>query len=317
MNSVAMMANIICIIVVVFVAVAFLTLAVFYFKAQKKLVNNGLEDEALLKQVRAELQKCKHKFNSLDTANEYFAKCKRMCRAAHGVMWGIFAAVYIAVFAFIIFSTSFNDGGQIWMGNTAMMIIETDSMASANTKNDYLFDNSGTAYEKDRIFQFTFITISNDEKYIDELDVGDIAAFLMTAKSLDGKEQKMTVVHRLVGIDIGEDGEVLYTFRGDANPSSMAGEYQIGRDRIVGVFETENFKGEKNLPLGYFVTYLRSSTGIAMCAIAFIMMVIYLGLSDKMDKVYDEKINELKLKELEEMFDEQKNNENNITEGVE
>lgn len=299
MHSIAIMANIIGVIVVVFVAVAFITLAILYFGAQKRLIDNGLEDESIRREVKAQLSACRRHFSNVETAERYFTKQKKRGDRIRGVVWGIFTVGVAAVFGFVAFSNFIVGERHIWLGDIAMLTIETDSMATADRSNTYLFDANGVADESDRILPYTFITISKSAAHIRALQPGDVAAFTMT----EGKEGKtITVVHRLIEIGQDAEGGLRYTFRGDANSASMAGEYQITEDKIVGVLRSSAYQGVENLMLGYFITYLRSAIGIAMTTIALVMIFIYLFLSDRMDGVYEEKYTALRRQECEIML---------------
>lgn len=209
------------------------------------------------------------------------------------VAWFFYLCFFLLVLLFLLFSRVVGGERHAWLGDTAMLTVATDSMASAHVKNDYLFDENGVASGEDRIPQYTFLTVSRRKEDIDAMRVGDIAAFTMLSET--GEE--ITVIHRLIRLSAGEDGAPRYTFRGDANPSSMKGEFEIGREAIVGVFTSATYQGAESLFLGCLVTYLRSATGIAMTAIAILMMIIYLSLSDRMDKAYLKRY-----KTLEELF---------------
>lgn len=302
MNSITMMANIVCFIVVFFVAFSFITLAILYFKAQKTLLNNGMEDKAIREQVNSELLKYRKNYNSVSEAERYFERKKKTEKNVRRAVGAVFFVVYLFVFGIIIFSNLMSDSRHIFIGDIAMLTVKTSSMATADKSNTYLFDFYGNADPNDRIEQYSFITLSRNQKHISSLAVGDIAAFTMTDTE-SGKE--MTVIHRIVDIST-DGGNVLYTFRGDANQRSMNEETDIGTDKIVGVFRSDNYNGFKNVFLGHFICYLQSSTGIAMVVIALLLMLIFMRLSDNSDKLYSERYLEIKSEELQKMFSEDK-----------
>lgn len=297
-NRLTMMANIVGLIVVIFVAIAFITLAIFYFAAQKKLVLCGLEDDAIRKDVNAKLSKTRKHYRSVSEAEAYFAKQKRRTARLRKLMWVLSIGIYVAVIGLIVFSNMTADSRHIWFGNTAMLTIETESMETANESNRYLFGADGSANENDRILQYTFLTVSRDPAHIASIREGDIVAFSMHAE--DGAE--MTVVHRLIATEQGDNGETLYTFRGDANALSFSEETRISEDRIVGVFTCSEYQGYQNLLLGHFVSYLRSSTGMTMAIVALLLILVYMVLADRFDRVYERKYAELKRYQLEEML---------------
>ncbi len=294
-----MMANIVGLIVVIFVAIAFITLTIFYFASQKKLILCGLEDDAIRKDVNAKLSKTRKHYRSVSEAEAYFAKQKRRTVRLRKLMWVLSIGVYVAVIGFIVFSNMTADSRHIWFGNTAMLTIETESMETANESNRYLFGADGSANENDRILQYTFLTVSRDPAHIASIREGDIVAFSMHAA--DGASE-MTVVHRLIAIEQGDNGEPLYTFRGDANALSFPEEIRVSGDRIVGVFTCSEYRGYQNLLLGHFVSYLRSPTGMTMATIALLLILIYMLLADRFDRVYEKKYAELKRHQLERML---------------
>lgn len=298
MNQITMMANIVGCIVVIFVAVAFITLAIFYFAAQKKLIRGGWANLDIQKDVDLQLSKIRGRYSSVEEAERYFAYQKKRSATVRRTVWTIFIVLYLAVIGLIVFSNTVAGDRHVWLGDTAMLTIQTGSMASANLDNAYLFDENGIADESDRILQYSFITISKAPALIEAIQPGDIVAFTMRPEAGDGASA-ITIVHRLICIEQDENGKPLYTFRGDANPSSLAGESRIPAEQIVGVFETAGYQGAKNVPLGYFVTYLRSSTGIAMTAVALLLMLIYQMLSDRLDRVYERQYITLRRQALE------------------
>lgn len=297
-NSMTMMANVVGFIVVIFVAAAFITLAIFYWNAQKKLIQNGLEDGAIRAEVEKELSTLRKHCHTRTEAEHYLVKKKKQGVILRVVMWSGVGLLLVAVLLLLIFSRTTSGGGHVWLGKKTYLTIQTESMSTANKVNTYLFDEAGIAYGRDRIPRHALISLSRDQKLIDGLQPGDVAAFVMTDE--DGRE--ITVVHRLVGVEQDEEGRLRYTFRGDANPASMAGEYQITKDRIIGVYATPDWQGTQNLPMGYFVTYLRSATGIAMTTVAMLLMLVFLLLSDRMDAVYREKYAAMKREMLQGMF---------------
>lgn len=291
MNSVTMMANVVGVIVVIFVATAFITLAIFYLKAQKKLISNGLEDEDIRRDVQAQLDKTRQNYATLGQAKAYFAREEKRQTHLHRLSWAVCVALCALVVGILSFSNVLGGNCHVWLGNKAMLTIQTSSMASVNQSNTYLTEND------QRIEQYSFITISRDPSHIDGIRVGDIVAFTMES---EGKT--LTVVHRLIEIGENSSGDPVYTFRGDANPSSMAGEFQIGKERIVGVFQTKDYQGVKNVALGCFICYLQSSMGITMVAMAFVLMLIYQFLSEGANKVYALRFEQLKWETLAKML---------------
>lgn len=288
MNSVTIMANVVGIIVVIFVATAFITLAMFYFKAQKKLMDNGLEDEAIRSDVRAALEKSEDQYRTFSQAQDYFARKKKEEKILQRALCGLCIGFCVVVGVFLIFSGAVGGNRHIWLGDKALLTIQSESMASVHQNNSYLGDSD------QRIEKYSLIAISRKQEYIDNIQVGDIVAF-----SMESEGKQITVIHRLIEIGENQSGEPVYTFRGDANPSSMAGEFQIGKERIIGVFATADFRGVKNVPLGYFISYLHSVVGIITSLIAIILLAVYTLLYNGVDKLYLERFDRFQWEILE------------------
>lgn len=278
------------IVVILLFAIAFITLAIFFFNAKKKTILHHIEDEEIQLEIEEDLKKIAKKNQSNENIIAHYSKKQKKSKVLSKILTGILTTLYIAVVALIGFSVSVKKNNQqMWFGNTAMLVIETDSMSQVYKGNTYL-QEYGKMGDENRIAQYSFITITKERKYIDNIQPFDVVAFQML--SSDNKTY-LTIVHRLIEITYDENGEPLYTFRGDANSRSMAGEFQIRKDKIVGVFETEGFKGTKNLALGYTICYLQSNIGMIILVIAFMLMLIYSILVEKLFSVYDQRYNEL------------------------
>lgn len=296
MSNLSILANVIGFIVVIFVAIAFITLTIFYFKAQKKIVTQGLEDGQITVTVKKDIEQAKLKRHTSGGIKKYLEQREKEDKAIGRMFGAVAVFLGIVVGLFVVFSNwTVTNSNHIWMGDIAMLTIETESMATAYPGNSYLKNEDGEFDEKDRLAQYSFITISRRQAYIDNIQVGDVVAFGM--QSADGGEM-ITIVHRLIGIDYDEKGEPLYTFRGDANSSSMIGEIKIGKDRIVGVFRSADYQGAENLILGCFISYLQSPIGISMVVVAFTVLAVYVVLADKLDNIYQTRYDLLLKKNL-------------------
>ena len=94
----------------------------------------------------------------------------------------------------------------------------------------------------------------------DELEVGDVIAFM---------QNKVTVTHRIVGIETGSDGKLLFTTKGDAN--NTEDQLKVHEDSIVGIYRSR-------IPgVGSFALFLQSPLG----------MVLFIGLPLIAFIVYD------------------------------
>ena len=173
----------------------------------------------------------------------------------------------------------------LWMGGDKKVVYEITRPSTGYEVS--LLDENGNLNEDDRIKQYTLITISKDQNYVNNIKPFDVVAFKMKSTN----DNYLTVIHRLINVDYDEHNEPLYTFRGDANPSSMAGEIKVKKNMIVGVFQTNGYQGKKNVPLGYIVGYLRSSIGMIVVITAFFLLIIYTALFDRILEVYNARYN--------------------------
>ena len=279
----------IAILVIVLFGAAFIILAAFFFNAKKKNIENGLDDKEITSDVERYITKRlkRNKACDLRSIDKDLKSTKKQNRTINRTTNIILAALFAMFTVLIVFAlTSKAQGDQLWFGNTAMLVIQTDSMETAYKNNEYLKDENGNFNEKDRIKQYSFITISKEQKYIDNIAPYDVVAFKFLQ---DQGDSYVTVVHRLIKIEYDENGEALYTFRGDANTQSYASETRIKKDLIIGVYQTEGYKGAKNVAFGFFVTYLQSNIGIIVVVVAFVVMGIYSVLNDRLSIPYDER----------------------------
>jgi hypothetical protein len=281
--------------VVILFSIAFIGIALFYYNAKKKVIDGKLDDSEINSEIDHELN---NKFiKKGKTWKDFFLyyENKKKSRSTLGKFTsGVFYVFYLLLIVFIGMAYGVkNQGDQcMWFGDTSMMIIQTNSMETANKNNTYLFDEKGNSNDDDRIKTYSFITITRDETVLSNIQVFDVCAFRMydtTAK------KNIIVVHRLIEItpDNSVEGGALYTFRGDANPSSMVNETKITKDKIVGVFKSSSFTGYKNYGLGKFFLYLQSEVGIILCCTAFILILIYMSLIDHVFDLYDDRYDQI------------------------
>jgi len=288
------------IVVILLFAIAFITLAIFFFNAKKKTIIHSLEDEEIQLEIEQDLKKFAKKNKSNENIIAYYNKKQKKNKVFGKIGASIVTVLYIAVVALIGFSVSVKKNNQqMWFGNTAMLVIETDSMSQVYKGNTYLKDYEMMG-EENRIAQYSFITITKERKYIDNIKPFDVVAFKML--SSDNKTY-ITIVHRLIEVTYDSEENPLYTFRGDANPKSMFGEFQISKDMIIGVYQTDGYKGTKNLALGYTICYLQSNIGIIILVITFMLLLIYSILVEKLFVIYDQRYNELLVIRLGQIMD--------------
>ena len=276
------------IIVIILFAIAFILLASLYFKSKKINIENGNEDEQIIKDIKKDFLKFYDKQNKIDgkSIKEDFNKKQKTDKAVNNVLNIFFIILFSALAVLSAFSISAKmSGGQFFIANQASLVIQTSSMETAYKGNTYLFDENGKEIENQRISQYAFITISNKQEYIDNLQAYDIVAFKMK----NGENNYITVIHRLIDISLNDNGENVYTFRGDANASSMAGEFKISKDMIIGVYQSVDYKGAYNVAFGYLIQYLQSPIGLIVVLVAFCLILIYQILNDKIMNYYEKR----------------------------
>lgn len=276
--------------VIAFFAIAFIILAVFYFNTKKKSIIHKIDDDEIEKEINEDITKLNKKNKNNESLKSVFERKKEKDKIVSRRTNTLLAIFYVTIL-FLLGTFAFvkNQNQQMWFGDSSFLVIETGSMATANSKNDYLKDENGEFNDDDRIAQFSFITINKNEKFINELKPLDIVAFNMYSNE---ENKNIIVVHRLINVSY-DNGKPLYTFRGDANQSSMVGEINVTKDRIVGVFKSTNYQGAKSFGFGYFVYYLQSSFGMIVILIDFVLLFVYTMLCDNIFEIYDNRYMEI------------------------
>ena len=99
--------------------------------------------------------------------------------------------------------------------------------------------------------------LSNKIDDINDIEIYDILAF---------KVNDVTYVHRVVDI-IFDNGDIYFTLKGDANPTSLLIETKVKEEQIIGIYN-----GNNSLFMGIAITYLQSEIGL----IALFMSIAFL-----------------------------------------
>lgn len=269
---------IVCAIVIVLFAVAFIGIAALFFNAKKLIYINRLEDPSVQTDVDKKYVKLvKKQKNGEEVLDTYQRELKSNKRCSH--IWSVILGIlYVGLIGLTVYGAmSRVNGNQLFIGDQAAVIIETSSMQEAYSGNTYLKDND-LLDEKNRISQFSLITLNKVESE-DDLELMKVYAFKMESSE---KGRMITIVHRLISIGTDKDGNKRFTFRGDSNVSTMIGETALTFDSIVG-----EWTGYKNATLGYFVTYLQSPIGIITLVVAFLLLIIYSIIYSKMTEKYN------------------------------
>ena len=219
-------------------------------------------------------------------------KTKKVWNVVSSIIVGV---VLVAAVCALGVAIGYRAQGQtLTVGGSQLRLVLTGSMEGS--EEDSIRTNS----------VITVKTVPEDaeqaREFMDSLEVGDVITFYDTSLGASA----LVVTHRIVGITDNGNGGVSFTTKGDANDSPDPSPVDEGD--VIGVVTGSNY------PLGAFLTFLTSATGIVVCLIipaAIIMIyeifrIAFLVRKDKKDKrksELDEKEQEIERlrRELEEM----------------
>ena len=276
LSSVQKIENISFTISVVVICLLFITLVslfAIYFNYYKKCIDNELEDQNINKDVHLEnksyfknndefinnvhLSK-REKYDTFYSISSHAEKTKKkhsFFRAIFNVILFLFALVFIGIMATSIYVRC--QGDLFYLGDTAYVVIQTGSMEEKNENNTYLFDNN----LDDQIAPMSLIGVTPIESE-DDLSQYDIVGYY--------NDNDQLIIHRIIAIDVGEDGETLYTLRGDSNLTSSTEERNLTINQLVC-----KYNGYSNFGLGLTINYVRSNIGIITFTLAILLIIIY------------------------------------------
>ncbi len=167
-------------------------------------------------------------------------------------LYGVFAAFIIAL---MITSITYRvNGDMLFINDTTYLTIKTPSMSDVHKENTYIQENN----LDNQIEQYALINVKRVAS-VDELNIYDVVAF---------KANDLIYVHRLIEKNEGSDGEILLTFKGDANNGSYSFEKGVSFDNVIGVYN-----GYQSLFWGTMITYLQSNIGIIAMTLALVFLV--------------------------------------------
>ena len=267
-------AFIISIIVIICLTLVFSILYYLYGKYKRKHINSGNEDKKLLIEINEENKKLKQKADKeinrekksfriifKEELYKFFdVKLKlKYTKNNNKLSVGkfIFSLIYSLFVLFVVFvvgiSISYRVNNEtLFIGDSTYFTVKTESMASIHEVNDYILENN----LEDQIPQYSLITIEkvND---INDIEIYDILAF---------RVNDVVYVHRVVDI-IFDNGDIYFTLKGDANPTSLLIETKVKEEQIIGIYN-----GNNSLFMGIAITYLQSEIGL----IALFMSIAFL-----------------------------------------
>lgn len=180
-----------------------------------------------------------------------------------------YIALILVVPLFVFSLINKFQGNTTMIGNKTIMVVASGSMSEKNEANDYLVTNN-----LNNQFQTYDIILLEKAKSESDIKLYDVVAY----KNNEG----INVIHRV--IKINEDGT--FITRGDANNSSD--KYSPTYDDIIGVYTSKKIN-----TIGIFVIFLQSAPGIITIISMIYVLVMVDYLSNKMNKVQDDRIEQL------------------------
>ena len=214
--------------------VLFSVMIAYITKYAVKLIRYGDDDEIILKK-RKYIMKTPSERSGLEKAFSTF-----------------FSVVLIAVFIIALcISCTDNDFDS---GLSSIKIVKSDSMATKNEKNKYLFENNLNDQ-----FEMFDVVITHPLPDEDEIELYDIVVY-----ERDG----MLIIHRVVGIEEPNDkhSERYFLFQGDA--ISRHDVYPVLYSQMKAIYE-----GERIPFLGSIITFIQSPAGW-LCFILILFGII-------------------------------------------
>lgn len=258
MASTAVAITVICLLFLSFVGLFGL-----YYKYFRKVVDRGLEDHYILRDmVRknrrffVDAEKSYRDEGSSPSFSAHVAAGRTKTRIAKIVSNTVIIGFYLAFVALMIGAVSIRvQGDNFWVGDNSYLVIRTGSMEEAHSSNTYIEENN----LDDQITAYSLIQIR--EVAPEDMELYKVYAF---------EANNTVVVHRLISMGADEDGEMRYAFRGDANASSGSYEVSVPFSAVIG-----EYTGWNSFGLGLFVNYAQSEIGIITIALALILLGCY------------------------------------------
>ncbi len=264
-------------------------------KSEKALVDLGKRDSEIIQEHHKKIEdKKKHK-----TKNVVFG-------VLHGFVYAFSALMLVGV----VFATVTHvNNNMIFIGNTSSLVIASNSMSGIGDKENDLYhqkaENGGHITDEMLKEEFkrgdilVIKSLPSEDEIISRDEYGNyyyvdngvnfthsIASDYLN-KVFAFKYQDMIVVHRLVKIDVytnsqGEE-QFSYMMQGDLYPS----QYQlVTYNSLRGVYNGTN----KVQFMGYFILFLSSVFGIYSLAGCLGMITISTIYSNKIQKIYNERL---------------------------
>jgi hypothetical protein len=227
---------ILCLCVLLALTAFFVFLFTVIFKLNKKIVNNGVEDQRII----ADYEK---------------RRKKKENKSLKAIKTGVSAAIILAMSVFFVFSISINFTENSTVGSIPNVVVcKSDSMKSKNEKNAYLFDNN----LNDQFETFDVLLIHKLPKE-NELKKYDVVVY---------EYNDTMVIHRIVEIEEPNSvhpNQRYFLMKGDSNENYDR--FPVLYSQMKGIY-----KGEKADYIGSFILFTQSPAGY-LCIFLVIAMV--------------------------------------------
>ena len=243
-----------CFIVFSLLTAMFTYLIVTVAKMELDMIRYGHRDEAIKKQKEKELKKNKNLSRALLWANRIFSVS--LC------------LLMVTAFAFAIYVRAAEDRPA--NGIPSIKVVKSESMATKNKKNTYLFTN-----DLNDQFQMFDIIVGRHMPAEEDIELYDIVIY-----ERDG----VYVIHRIVGIEepnASHPNERHFLLQGDAVDSPDT--FPVLYSQMKGIYE-----GTRIPFVGSFVLFLQSPAGW-LCVLLVVFSMVAIPIVDRKIKIETDK----------------------------
>ena len=170
------------------------------------------------------------------------AKQRKATEGLKNALFFGFMAILIPIFGLSLYSRIKNNVTK--MGNNYVLVVASGSMSYKNESNQYLtnYNNQFNTYD---IITLYGVKSSN------QLHQYDVVAYR--------NNKNIIVIHRIIGFEVDDNGELRYVTRGDSNVASDS--YKPKYSDVIGKYSGKRIPG-----LGVFVMFFQSYAGLVTIA---------------------------------------------------
>lgn len=170
------------------------------------------------------------------------AKQRKATEGLKNALFFGFMAILIPIFGLSLYSRIKNNVTK--MGNNYVLVVASGSMSYKNESNQYLtnYNNQFNTYD---IITLYGVKSSN------QLHQYDVVAYR--------NNKNVIVIHRIIGFEVDDNGELRYVTRGDSNVASDS--YKPKYSDVIGKYSGKRIPG-----LGVFVMFFQSYAGLVTIA---------------------------------------------------